>query len=169
MFKKLNSFFLMDNTINIMKSLLDDSKRTGKEHGFDLCVGQRDRVLKAENPCKGDACGVDVLGNCKKGESLVGAYHTHPIPFSSRPSIQDLHIGLIYGINCIGTVKDNDITCYVKKDDSIPFKDELKIRGRISVLNKKQEERSLTSEDVEEMCKIEYKVREKCFHKFKIK
>ncbi len=168
MVKKLNSFFLMDNTINIMKSLLDNSKRTGKEYGFDLCVGKRERVLKAKNFCEGDKCGVDLLGKCENGESLVGGYHTHPPPFSSRLSIQDLDVGLRYGINCIGTVKENDITCYVKKDD-VPFKKEQEVRERISILNKKQEEHSLTVEDVEKIREIEYKVREKCFHGFKIK
>lgn len=42
MVKKLNSLFLMDNTINLMKSLLEDSKKDGREHGFDLCLGQRE-------------------------------------------------------------------------------------------------------------------------------
>ena len=129
---------------------------------------ERDRILKAENPCKGDACGVDMLGECKKGETLVGNYHTHPSPFSSRPSMQDLDIGLKYGISCIGTVKENDITCYVKKNN-IPYEKKKEVLEKISKLNRKQEEHSLTSEDVEEIYKIEYKVRKKCFHKFKIK
>lgn len=49
-------------------------------------------------------------------------YHTHPIPFSSEPSMADLVLGLVRGINCIGSVKDNTIKCYVKK--KIPEKEE---------------------------------------------
>jgi len=165
--KKLNSLFLMNDTINLMKSLLENSRKTGKEHGFDLCVNPRDRILKGENPCSGNRCDVNLLGKCEQDEILVGIYHTHPYPFSSRPSMQDLDIGLKYDINCIGTVKENNITCYVKKDN-IPFEEVKKIRNKFLILARKQEEGSLTKENVKEMFKLENTVRKKYFHKFNI-
>lgn len=168
MTKKLNSYFLMDNTINLMKSLLDDSKKKSIEHGFDLCVGKRERILKAENPCIGDKCQVELLGRCKENENLVGCYHTHPPPFSSRPSLDDLSIGLNYGINCIGTAKEDNIICYVKKDD-ISFQQMRNLKVKISKLISKQENRSLTYEDIKEIENLENNVKKDYFHKYVIK
>lgn len=160
--KKLDSFFLMDNTINLMKSLLDDTKRTGLEHGFDLCVNQRERILKAENFCVGDKCEVRRPQECKKGEILAGGFHTHPSPFTSRPSLDDLRIGLQLGIECIGTIKDNSIKCYVKKE-KIPFREESNVIQKIDKLIKKRDEKTLTQEDFKEFMRLEDNLKKKCF------
>lgn len=160
--KKLDSFFLMDNTINLMKSLLDNTKRTGLEHGFDLCSNQRERILKAENFCVGDRCGVSNIQRCKKGDILVGGYHTHPSPFTERPSLEDLRLNLQFGIGCIGTVKDNSIKCYVKKGH-ISFKEELDVIQKMDKLIDKREKNVLTQEDFKEFMKLEDSTKKKYF------
>lgn len=165
--KKLDSFFLMDNTINLMKGLLDDTKRTGLEHGFDLCINPRERILKAENFCVGTKCEVPSPKECKKGEILVGGFHTHPPPFSPRPSLDDLKIGLQLGIECIATVKDNSIKCYVKKED-ISFKKESETISEMDKLIKKRDEKTLTKEDFKRFMKLEDNIKNKCFRTINI-
>lgn len=165
--KKLDSLFLMDNTINVMKSLMDDSKRTGKEYGFDLCVSNTNRIIKAKNFYEGERGEVKATEECGKDEVLVGSFHTHPSPFSPRPSIQDLGIGLEHGINCIGTIKDKDITCYVKKDD-IPINKQNEILDKIDNYTKKLDNKTLTQTEVNEIYTLEDTLKEQYFHKFKI-
>ena len=165
--KKLDSFFLFDNTINLMKSVLDDTRRTGLEHAFDLCINKRERILKAENFCVGERCEVHPLQECKKEEILVGGFHTHPSPFSSRPSLDDLGTGLQFGIECIATVKDNSIKCYVKKEN-IPFREESEAMTRINEFTKKRDEKSLTKDDFKKYMKLEDSIKNKYFHTINI-
>ena len=167
MSKKLDSFFLFDNTINLMKSVLDDTKRTGLEHAFDLCINERERILKAENFCIGERCEVRPFQECKKGEVLVGGFHTHPSPFSPRPSLDDLSTGLQFGIECIATVKENSIKCYVKKEN-IPFREESVVMTKINDFVKKRDEKSLTKEDFRKYMKLEDSIKNKCFHTISI-
>lgn len=159
---KLDSFFLFDNTVNLMKSLLDDTKRTGSEHAFDLCINERERIIKAENFCVGNKCEVQPYQECKKGEILVGGFHTHALPFTSRPSLDDLKLGLQFGIQCIATVKDSSIKCYVKKED-IPFRKDSELIVEIDGLIKKRDEKSLTAKDFKRYMKLEDNVKKKCF------
>lgn len=45
---KLNSFILKDETINLMKDLLERTSETGLEHGFDLCLNPKTRKLTVQ-------------------------------------------------------------------------------------------------------------------------
>lgn len=122
MVTKLNSFILKGETINLMKDLLERTSKTGLEHGFDMCSNQKTQKITGRNTCIGTNYEVSTKEECRRKEIYEGVYHTHPIPFGSEPSMNDLVLGLVRGINCIGAVKDNTIKCYVKK--KIPEKEE---------------------------------------------
>jgi len=109
---KLNSFILPDNVIQKMKRKVEDSRIKDIEVGFNLCTENGN--LHDENPCTGTTCAVDIPKGCAKGRH-VGLFHTHTYT-SSEPSIQDIANTYQIGINCIGSTKEKNIKCYVRKD-----------------------------------------------------
>lgn len=110
---KLNSFTLPDNTIKEMERTLGKALATGNEHGFNLCI-RDDKIIKPGNVCKGEKCSMDISGfMCKKNEKNVGVFHTHDK--SSTPSMSDLSVGYLVGMNCIGSPKE--IRCFSRKKD----------------------------------------------------
>ncbi len=168
---KLNSFILKDGTINLMKDLLQKTKQDRLEHGFDLCSNIESKEFPKEliprNICVGDACEVEMKGECEKGEVLEGGYHTHRPALSARPSLHDLVIGLTYGTECLGAARDDSIKCYVKKQ--IPAKEESIIMTRSLQLINKFENKNLTEKEFEEFMRLEDIIREKYFRIFDVK
>ncbi len=116
---KLNSFILPDNVIKKMKDDIGHSRIKNIEIGFNLCTENSNNKfsnnkLHDESYCVGEECSVDIPKGCKQGKH-VGLFHTHP-GTDSEPSIQDIANAYVIGINCIGSTKDNDIKCYIRKD-----------------------------------------------------
>lgn len=164
---KLNSYILSENTINLMKENLEKTKKEKKEFGFDLCANINTKEINSGKICVGNRCEVEMEGECKEGEILVGNYHTHPFKtIRSKPSLDDLAIGLKYGIECIGSVSENNIKCYVKK--SISPKEDSLIMIRVLELLRKRDERSLTEKDFKEFMMLENKLRKENFRTFSV-
>lgn len=115
---KLNSFILPDSVIQKMKKNVDNSRFENIEFGFNLCSDDQkgQKVLHDEKPCLGNECSVDIPIGCEKGEH-VGLFHTH-VTASSKPSIRDILNTYKMSINCIGSVEEDSIKCYVRKDKS---------------------------------------------------
>lgn len=109
---KLNSFTLPDDVINKMKRNIEDSRIKDIEVGFNLCA--KNNILHDENSCIGTECSVEIPKGCTRGEH-VGLFHTHASA-SSKPSIRDVANAYQMGINCIGSVEENSIKCYTRKD-----------------------------------------------------
>lgn len=169
MSKKLNSFILKGDTINLMKDLLQRTKQDRLERGFDLCLNIVTKELIHRNVCTGSICEIKIKGECDFGklEILEGGYHTHSSPLSSRPSLHDLVIGLQYGIECIGAARDDSIKCYIKKQ--FPAKEESIVMTRALELTNKFDNRCLTEKEFKEFMKLEDIIREKYFKTFDIK
>ncbi len=121
---KLNSFTLPDSVIQKMKRYTIDSKTKNIEIGFNLCSDKQNHllVLHDEKPCSGSECTLDIPKGCNSGKH-VGLFHTH-VSASSKPSIQDILNAYYFGINCIGSVDERNIKCYVRKD-TIPTRENI--------------------------------------------
>jgi hypothetical protein len=164
---KLDSYILSDDTINLLKAVLERTKKEKKELGCDLCADINTKEIKTGKICVGTTCEVEFEGECKEGEILVGNYHTHPFKsIKSKPSLDDLAIGLKYGIMCMGSVSENNIKCYVKK--SISPKKDSSIMIKVLELLRKRDERSLTEKDFKEFMMLENKLKKKNFRVFNI-
>ncbi len=149
-----------------MKNLLDKTKKDRLEKGFDLCLNNNKELI-ARNICSGSSCEVDRKAECEKGEILKGGYHTHIPGLSSRPSLHDLLIGLQYGMECIGTAKDNTIKCYVKKQFSSKEESIVMTRG-LELINK-FEDRNLIENEFDEFMRLEDTIKEKYFTIYDLK
>ncbi len=113
---KLNSFVLPHDVIRKMKDKLIDTEKTDLEQGFNLCRKPASNVLIDRMHCTGDECSISFKRTCGRPEEiLVGDYHTHPI-YSANPSLQDMISSYDLGFGCIGSVEDNEIYCFVRKD-----------------------------------------------------
>lgn len=110
--KKLNSFTLKDRTIKRMKNMIDQTKKDKKEREFDFCNCTKNNILFHMNECIGNECEVASRRICVEGE-FVGTYHTHPQPFSEKPSTGDLFNIMHEGMGCIGSAKTNMAKCYI--------------------------------------------------------
>lgn len=163
---KLNGFKLRDDTISVMKDLLQDTKQNKLERGFDLCSNIITKELSARNICTGSRCEIRPKSKCKYGEGMEGGFHTHP-DLTSKPSLADLVMGLQFGIECVGGVKDNSIKCFVKKQ--FPFREEQNITTRAVELLGKYHKKILTKEDIIEFTELENKIRTEYFREFRIK
>lgn len=112
---KLGQFILPNDVIARMRNKLIDTDRSNVEHGFDLCRKSGSNVLIDRGHCIGHECGINIKRICDPDEILEGDYHTHPV-YGADPSFQDMITSYGLGIGCIGSVEDNDIKCYVRKD-----------------------------------------------------
>lgn len=118
---KLNSFTLPDNVIEKMRHLSYKALITGKEHGFNLCIKEQlklsndnDKIIRSGKECEGEKCSMEIAKfTCSENERTIGIFHTHKT--SSHPSMSDLSVGYLVGINCIGSFKG--IKCFKRKKD----------------------------------------------------
>lgn len=111
---KLNSYTLKDNTIDTMRNMIHDTKIDKLERQFDFCA-QHNNILSDMNRCIGDQCSVISRKVCVEGK-FTGTYHTHPSPFSEKPSSGDLLNIQSEGMGCVGSAKTNRIRCFIYKD-----------------------------------------------------
>lgn len=108
----LNSFILPDDLVKKMKYKIEETKEKKIELGFGLCRIGRSNIIKHGGDCTGTECSLTEPRECRVG-SYIGGYHTHPRT-GTKPSIADLIIAYDEGIECIGSVIENDIKCAVR-------------------------------------------------------
>ena len=109
-----NTYNLPSIAIDKMIDVINKAHISGKEHGFNLCINSKDNIIKPGDTCKGDACAIETAEfRCKDNERNIGVFHTHSE--RSYPSISDLSVGYMVGINCIGSFEE--IKCFTRKDD----------------------------------------------------
>lgn len=112
---KLNSYILHDNTIDTMKEMISETKQDKLERQFDFCHNPKTNILIPENRCIGNVCSVTSRKTCIGTEKFIGTYHTHPEPFSEKPSSGDLFNIQGEGMGCVGSAFTNRIRCYIFK------------------------------------------------------
>jgi len=69
-------------------------------------------TLKPGNECSGSECSVLPIQECQTG-TYVGGYHTHPLG-SAEPSIADLRSAYIHDVECVGSVQEDIIKCFIR-------------------------------------------------------
>lgn len=118
---KLNSYILKDRTINSMKEMIQKTRDDKLERQFDLCLCKKTGTLFHMNECVGDICSVMSRKICVGGE-FKGSYHTHPKPFSEKPSTGDLLNILNEGMGCVGSAETNKIKCLIFNERNREYK-----------------------------------------------
>lgn len=112
---KLNSFILPEKTKNEMVDAIGRSIKDNSEHGFRLCIG-KDNNIRSGKLCKGRTCSMESAEfECKDNEKSIGIFHTHPHQKQLNPSIRDLAVGYLNGMNCIGSYEK--IKCFKRKKE----------------------------------------------------
>ena len=108
-------------TYQMMLSLLDKTKSTGKEHGFSLCANKE---ITSGSICIGTECEIKIDVSCPHSGYVLGDFHTHPQsdapPETDFPSNGDLISALCdkrhyrtNGTTCIAQAKTPDyVQCY---------------------------------------------------------
>lgn len=99
-----------------MRYMIQKTKDDGLERQFDFCADRKTNILLDRNRCTGDTCSVTSRKICKFGEDLVGSFHTHPIPFSEKPSSGDIFNMMNEGLGCVGSATTDKIKCLIFKD-----------------------------------------------------
>lgn len=114
---RLNSFILPDHIIEKMRENIETSRKKKIETGFSLCRKKDVMVLTQGTVCEGSKCEIfPRTQKClTKDEVFQGFYHTHPTE-KARPSFGDIINMYRQGLGCIGSVKDNQINCYIRKN-----------------------------------------------------
>jgi hypothetical protein len=157
---KLNSFILPDSVIQKMKKNVEYSRFENIEFGFNLCSDNQkgQKLLHDEKPCLGDQCSVDIPKGCDKGEH-VGLFHTHATA-SSKPSIRDILNAYKLSINCIGSVEEDSIKCYMRKDKIYKTEERDNIVAAMARYESPLLSVNIPPEDIKEYYKKWEKVRE---------
>ncbi len=109
---KLKSYSLSEDTVSKMILKIEETKQKKIELGFGLCHMKHINTLKPGRECSGDECSMTRMRKCSTG-SYVGGYHTHPTG-STEPSIVDLKNAYINDVECIGSVRDGTIRCFIR-------------------------------------------------------
>ena len=124
---KLNSYTLLDDSIEKMKDALHISRRDKKEVGLTMCSSKDDVIVLREQHA-GENQQVFIKRQCNEGEKYVGYYHTHH-KGTSKASSGDLRLCGTSKILCIGGKEDqgeqrNDsVRCYTWKGKVIPVEE----------------------------------------------
>lgn len=114
----LNSFIIPNDTVNNMKTKIEETKEKKIELGFGLCKIGRSNIIRPGGDCTGTECALTEPRKCGIGY-YIGGYHTHPRT-GTKPSISDMAVAYDQGIECIGSVRENDIKCIVRKGITVP-------------------------------------------------
>lgn len=107
----LNSFILPEDIVQKMKDKIAETRDKEIELGFSLCR-TKSNIIRTGDDCTGTECKLESLKECRIG-SYIGGYHTHP-KGTTKPSITDLATAYNIGVECIGSVKEDDIKCIVR-------------------------------------------------------
>lgn len=114
----VNSFILPDDLVKKMKGKIEETKEKKIELGFGLCRIGKSNIIRPGGDCTGTECALTEIRECMVG-SYIGGYHTHPRT-GTKPSIADLIIAYDEGVECIGSVIENDIKCAVRTGSIVP-------------------------------------------------
>lgn len=112
MVTKLNSYVLPENVVEKMRAKIIETKEKNIELGFGLCRLKFINTLKTGSECTGDKCSIEQVPECPTG-LYVGGYHTHPRG-TANPSIADLRNAYVNDVECVGSVKEDAIRCFVR-------------------------------------------------------
>lgn len=111
---KINDNTLTKESIDKMIKSISKTIRSKTEHGFSLCIDEKNKIIKPGKECVGEEKCIDTkFFKCKKGEKHVGIFHSHLK--DSVPSMSDLNVGYMTGMNCIGSYQE--IMCYKRKKE----------------------------------------------------
>lgn len=133
MVTKLNSYVLPGDVITKMILKIEETKQKNIELGFGLCRMKYVNTLKPGNDCSGDKCSITQMPECPTG-LYVGGYHTHP-EGTAEPSIADLKNAYVNDVECVGSVKENFIRCFVRIGNRKP-QDEKDIISKFKEIEK---------------------------------
>ncbi len=121
---KINSYTLPKETKNEMVDIIGMSIKSNIEHGFKLCL-DKDNNIRQGKLCKGKECSIESTEfECKENEKPVGIFHTHQK--SLNPSVRDLAVGYLNGMNCIGSFEG--IKCFKRKREDLDALEYAEIR-----------------------------------------
>lgn len=109
---KLNSYSLPEDVVEKMILKIAETRQKNIELGFGLCRMKFVNTLKPGSECSGNECSVLPIQECQTG-LYVGGYHTHPVG-TAEPSIADLRNAYINDVECVGSVKDDAIRCFIR-------------------------------------------------------
>jgi hypothetical protein len=115
MSKQIGSFILPDNIISNMKNKIKETKKLKIELGFPLCTEKDSNIIVKGPECIGSRCSIKE-GVCREGHTHIGNYHTHPRTDATM-SITDMVTGCSENIQCIGSVKLNNVVCFSRKTE----------------------------------------------------
>lgn len=119
MSKQIGSFILRDNIISDMKNKIKETRKLRIELGFALCTekdsNKDHKVIIKGSECTGTKCSIKE-GVCREENTQIGNYHTHPMADATM-SITDMVTGCSENIQCIGSVRSNNIVCFSRKTD----------------------------------------------------
>ena len=109
---KLNSYNLPEEVVTKMRLKIEETRQKKIELGFGLCRMKYVNTLKPGIECSGNECSLLQMPECQTG-LYVGGYHTHPVG-TAEPSIADLRNAYINDVECVGSVKEDAIRCFVR-------------------------------------------------------
>lgn len=130
---KLNSYSLPEDVVEKMRLKIEETRQKKIELGFGLCRMKYVNTLKSGSECSGNECSVLPIQECQTG-TYVGGYHTHPSG-TAEPSIADLRNAYINDVECVGSVKEDAIRCFIRNGNKKP-QDE---KGIISIVKEIEE------------------------------
>ena len=113
--KQIGSFILPNNIISNMKDKIKETRKLKIELGFALCTEKDSNIITKGPECTGTKCSIKA-GVCKKGDTQIGNYHTHPRTDATM-SITDMVTGCSEKVQCIGSTRLNNVICFSRKTD----------------------------------------------------
>lgn len=161
----INSFIISDDLAKKMRDKIEETKEKKIELGFGLCRIGRSNIIKPGGDCTGTECSLTEPRECRVG-SYIGGYHTHPRT-GTKPSIADLIIAYDEGVECVGSVIENDVKCVVRSGPIVS-----QVREEISGALKNIEEalgETITKEELQRWEKTRDDILDKHFNVISVK
>ena len=161
----VNSFILSDDLVKKMRHKIEETREKKIELGFGLCRIGRSNIIRPGGDCAGTECALTEPRECKVG-SYIGGFHTHPRT-GTKPSIADLIIAYDEGVECIGSVIEDDIKCVTRIGSLVP-----QVREEISGALKDIEEtlgETITKEELQKWEKIRDNILDRHFNVINVK
>lgn len=110
---KVGKYNVSEKIIDEMNKAIKETKDDGHERKFNLCTKPNSNVLITGKKVRGGLYNIENESKCKKGQSKIGDFHTHPPWSTNIMSTKD--ISLIYKhkdkIGCIGNI--DGIKCHI--------------------------------------------------------
>lgn len=114
------------STIVDMKKLIKETKLDGNERAALLCADFNNK-LTLQSKCIGDNCSIKKYekSSCDGKNIKVGTFHTHPK--GNDLNLHDIQKARerLERVQCIGKVPNEKIECFVDKENSSEFYEDL--------------------------------------------